>query len=161
MGTTILIFCGVIFILGLVGTLISLPVLLPPLRQLGRHSLAMRVTLIFLMSLISFMITFAALTYLTAAVELTVYGLVRRDYITAEIQQHNRAVVHELWLRQMLPPLRVEACYTGQSAVCDLADEINPFNQWYSYMGMVGLSLIPAGTTAILVWLYTRPRLRF
>lgn len=43
-------------------------------------------------------------------------------------------IVHELWLRLVLPPLSSQSCYTGREEVCRLADTV-----WYGGCGLSGV----------------------
>ncbi len=79
------------------------------------------------------------------------------------IEGHEEAVVRELWYRQMTPPALRPSCYSDETAVCDLSDDVVAANGaaawgWGVYLQMVGAGILAGLTSGGLAWLLTRAR---
>ncbi len=152
-----------------IGVLVALPTLIPPVRRLGRRSATARVTEIFTFGLLSLVLSFGLWTRLTAEVTYA-FGApvvldpeIRGGTRPPEYRENESAIINEIWVRQMIPPPWQRPCYTKQAIVCDLADDVvaaaasdENGGQWnWRFMGLGALSAL---TSTALVGLFTRQR---
>ncbi len=157
----------------ILGGLVSLPVLLPPIRRWCRRSLAARVAAVCILGLVSFAISFALWTRLAAEVSYIYSTIVIVDRFDggppatgpAEPDSNKPLVVHELWRRRLVPPPLRRACYAREETICTLADTItaNVQGLWSgrAYLEEVGTGLTSVLSTSGLVWIWTRTRRQF
>lgn len=160
----------VIVVLILIGALVSLPALLPPLRKLCRRSPAARIATICMLGLAALVVTFGLYTRLEAEVFYIFGARFVIDTFDPEIgaipaelpeyQANKPLVIRELWLHLLSPPPLRQPCYTTEM-VCDLVRGLTPDPSttwsWPAYFLRIGISLVPALTSAVLVWIFTRP----
>ncbi len=156
-----------IVILLLIGALIALPALLPPIRKLGQRSQTVRVTAILVLGLVSFLVSIGLLTRVAAEVTCIFYTLPfhnNNDYVLTEPgpmgqeQRNRRAAVNELWVRNIMPPPLRYTCYTGDPFGCDLADKMVTSPTWGGYLLLIGMGLVSTSGCSALVWRFTRRR---
>ena len=80
----------------------------------------------------------------------------------AEMAENRASLIRELWLRRLVPPLLRRACYAGEETICRLADAVVAYmpEAWtgIAYLEEVGTALVPALSTTVLAWLWTRKR---
>ena len=151
-----------------VGALISLPVLLRPVRRwCCQRSLMVRGLVLCILGLVSFVISFAGLTRLKAQVTylfgtmttVDTFGPAGARVITPP-QVNEPFVVRELWIRLLLPPPLRPPCSTREVWVCTEADSVVSATsaqwRWSAYWTDVGLASISVAANSILAWLYTR-----
>lgn len=147
----------------LIGVLVSLVVLLPPLRKLGWRSTMARVAEVFIIALLSLAISFGLWTRLGAEITY-IFGTIGPPW--QEVEDPNRsAVVNELWVRRMMPPLLQCSCYSREAIVCQRADQLAGWidsdsdvadRSWGSYLLNIGICLFAPITGGLLVWLFTK-----
>jgi hypothetical protein len=166
-------FIIVIIVLAFIGALISLSALLPPMRRLCRRSLAARGVAICTVGAASFVIGFGLLTRLNAEVAYLFGTMVVVDTFgpgpaevswPPEVEANKPYVVRELWARLLIPPGTRRPCYTNEAWVCDAADDVVPATSerwdWQPYLRDVGIGCVPAVTSGLLGWFFTRKRTR-
>ncbi len=148
----------------LIGALVSLGVLLPPLRKLGQRSTMTRMAEVFIIALLSLAISFGLWTRLGAEV-VYIFGTIG-PAPWQEVEDPNRsAIVNELWVRRMmLPPLQ-RSCYSREAIVCQRADQVAGWSNsdsevtnrgWGSYLLDIGICLVAPLTGGFRVWSFTR-----
>jgi hypothetical protein len=156
----------------LLGALISLPALLPPVRRLCRRSTGARIAVICILGFVSLAIGFGLWTRLHAEAAYVFGTFVMVDTFdpgrvpTAtwplETQVNRPFVVRELWTRLLVPPVVRHPCYAREAWVCDLADDVLPAtsDRWSgrSYLQDMAVACVPALTSALLVGFFTRKR---
>lgn len=164
------------FILGLVllfllGGAISLIVLLPPLRRLGRNTPKARMIEITVLGLLSFSIAFLVYSWVGAEI-VYIFGMMTGpsyDQVSPSCEplavDGKVKVVQELWVRSIVPPPMQSSCYTNQVEVCEFADRIagpkHGHRDWSDYLISVGWCLIQAFVSGVSTWFFTRkPRAR-
>ncbi len=154
----------------LIGALLSLLALLPPLRRLGRRSVRAKAGIIDACALLALAVTFGLGTRLFAGAMVAVVTRAEANWrdrvpegsdLERQIQgwdENRRVILNELWLRQMAPPARGSRCYTRQLAVCELMGELGVFgtSTWGTYALFVGLSVMSALVGGVLAWLFLR-----
>ena len=154
----------------LVGALLALLALIPPLRRLGRRNGRARAVVIGACALLAFVISFGLGTRLYAGGMVAVVTRAEASWRGAvpkgsELQgqlqawdENRRTILNELWLRQMAPPTSGFPCYTGQLAVCELMGELGVFGAsiWGTYALFIGLSVVSAVVGGVLAWLFLR-----
>lgn len=161
-------------VLVLVGALVSLLALLSPVRRLCRRSLVTRIAVICILGLVSFVISFGLWARLNAEAAYVFGTMVIVDTFDPEriptatwppeTLVNKPLVIRELWTRLLIPPPVRRSCYAGEAWVCGLADGVLPATSdlwsWKSYLRDVGMACVPALTSSVLVWLFTRKRHR-
>jgi hypothetical protein len=124
-----------------------------------------------MLGLAALLVTFVLYTRLEAEVFYTFGATFHIDTFDPEIgtilaeqpeyQANKPLVIRELWLRLFIPPPLRQPCYTTEM-ICDLASGLihDPSLTWGwpAYFVRVGISLVPALTSAVLAWIFTRPR---
>jgi hypothetical protein len=159
-------------VLVLVGALVSLLALLSPVRRLCRRSLVARIAVICILGLISFVISFGLSMRLNAEAAYVFGTMVMVDTFDPEriptatwppeTLVNKPLVIRELWMRLLIPPPARRSCYAGEAWVCSLADDVLPAtsDRWsgQSYLQDVGMTSVPALTSCVLAWLFTRKR---
>ena len=154
----------------LIGVLLSLLALLPPLRRLGRRSVRAKAVVIDACALLALAVTFGLGTRLFAGAMVAVVTQAEASWrdrvpkgseLERQLQgwdENRRVILNELWLRQMAPPARGSPCYTRQLAVCELMGELGVFgtSTWGTYALFVGLGVVSALVGGVLAWLFLR-----
>jgi len=166
-------FIIVIIVLAFIGALISLSALLPPMRRLCRRSLAARGVAICTVGALSFVIGFGLLTRLNAEVAYLFGTMTIVDTFgpgpaevswPPEVEANKPYVAQELWVRLLIPPGVRQPCYTSRAWVCDAAEDVLPATSerwgWQPYLRDVGIGCVPAVTSGLLGWFFTRKRIR-
>ena len=166
-------FIIVIVALALIGALVSLCVLLPPVRKLCQRNLAARGVAICIVGALSFVIGFGLLTRLNAEVTylfgtmsiVDTFGPGPAQVVwSPQVEANKPYVVRELWARLLIPPGIRRPCYTNAAWVCDAADNVLPAVSerwgWQPYLRDVGIGCVPAVTSGLLAWFYTRKKTR-
>jgi len=147
-----------VLILALIGALVSLVVLLPPLRKLGRRSIIMRMTEVFIIALLSLVISFGLWTRLGAEIAY-IFSTIGPAPWQEGGDPYRSAIVKELWVRSMMPPPLRRFCYSEEAIVCQRADWYAPdvaSGDWGLYLQGIGMCLIASLVSSLLVWLFTR-----
>ena len=162
-----------ILILILIGALVSLVALVPPIQRWCRRSVAARIATVCTLGLVSFVISFGLLTRLGAEVTYLFGTIVHVDTFDANIkptatpeevyyQTSKPVVVNELWIRSLIPPGVRRSCYAGEAWICDLADDVIPAGLdpwgWGPYLRDVGIACISVVASGVLVLRFTRRR---
>ena len=165
--------CMLILILILIGALVSLVALVPPIRRWCRRSVAARITTICTLGLVSFVISFGGYTRLYAEAIYAVGTIVHVDTFDPNIkptvtpietyyQRSRPVVVNEVWIRLLIPPGVRQSCYAEEAWICDLADDVkfSGWDQrgWGAYLLDVGMACVSVVTSGVLVWRFTRRR---
>src|SRR6185503_7100207 len=126
-----------------------------------------RVTLILILGLLACSISFGTITRLGAEVQfafLTLRAYPEHESTPAmqaaieEQQRNKRAIVHELWLREIIPPTIQSSCYTDNSFACDFVSNNNVSSTWRAYWQSIGLGIISVVVCGVLVWRFTRQK---
>jgi hypothetical protein len=161
------------FVLILIGALVSLVALVPPIRRGCRRSVAARIATICILGVVSFLISFSLLTRLGAEVTYLFGTMVHVDTFDADIkptvtpeqayyQKSRPVVVNELWIRSLIPPGMRRSCYAGEVWICDLADKVVPAGLdgwgWGTYLLNVGIACLSVVAGSVLVWRFTSKR---
>jgi hypothetical protein len=162
-----------ILILILIGALVSLVALVPPIRRGCQRSVAARIATICILGVVSFLISFGLLTRLGAEVTYLFDTMVHVDTFDANIkptltpeqayyQRSRPVVVNELWIRSLIPPGVRRSCYAGEAWICDLADKVVPAGSdgrgWRTYLLNVGIACLSVVAGSVLVWRFTSRR---
>lgn len=162
-------FIGLIIFLAIFlvsGVIFALPAFIPALRQRARQSPVFRYMLISSLSIITYIVLFFALTYLGAIVAKVFYTMplcgdfgcgIGSPYPFEDDTQRDALLTRELWLHQMLPLFIApqESCLTGDTIVCDVAQDILR-NTSTDYLIILLIMLIPAVSCAFTVRYLTR-----
>jgi hypothetical protein len=149
-----------ILILALIGALVSLPVLIPPIRKLGQRSTTARVVEIIIIGLVSLVISFGLLTWLNAQVTY-IFSTVGTPPWSQVENPLAPAIVKELWIRRLMPPPLQQPCYTTDMAVCQRADWApgdTAYANWGAYLMSIGICLVSSLTGGTLAWFLTRQK---
>jgi hypothetical protein len=143
----------------LLGLLASLPSLLSPLRARARSNPKLRAAQLAGLCLLAIAFTFVIGSYVNAFYDTLWVGMGGADF--GAYQRAEGQFTTEMWLRRMAPPTPQQRCYTGHAAACELADDyvarLNaPAYTWPVYGITIGLSVLAAVTTGVMVWRFTR-----
>jgi uncharacterized membrane protein len=160
-----LIICSPFLII--LGAIISLIALLPPLRRVIERSSAALIVTAIVLGLVSFSISHTGSTRLGARIQwifadVFIYHdrgvIIQGEWVEyEEIEMIDDAIINEFWVRAMIPPLPKSLCLTGNLLACGVADQFaEPGVSVTPWEG-----LITGFTTFIMVWLISkrRPRL--
>ena len=147
--------------LGLIGALVSLVVLIPPIRKLARRDATARQAVVLVVGLLSLVVAFGLYTRLGAELYY-IFGTIGEPPWQRTEDPDKPAIVREVWMRMLVPPPLLRPCYAGEAVVCEKADWIGPIvgdRGWGAYLGSVGICLISALAGGFLAWLFaTRPK---
>jgi len=128
-----------------------------PIYQLAQRSKSMRTWIVLGNGLLYFIILYGTLLWLVSYVFLAVAA-----YYAHASPASNReavAVVNEIWLRQIVSGGTAQACFSGNPAICRLAD--NAFGLGGAPDESLNIVLIPLllSTLAVLLlsWRFTKP----
>jgi len=163
-----------------VGMLMSLLMLLPPLRAIAQGFPTIRLLVAFTLGLTSFAILYGSQTYLLAHsayhsgnFQYECPSCDRMIYVppefTQEEQEYKQAIMIEYWARYLLPPSFQSDCNTKNATVCRLAEDIslrkgpqeytNPTHYketlWNTFYLNFSLSLAATLSTIVFVALFT------
>ena len=159
-------FCSVLAA-SILGALISLLALLPPIRAAGRRSPVVRKTLIVLCALIALVVGFGLVTRTLAEAAYVVFSsqidsirdqLVEGSREQALVDRWDReraGIVAEFWFRQVMPPQESPRCLSGRFDVCRLInDDLGLIGgpTWGFYALFIAFGLLSALATASFVW---------
>jgi len=153
----------------ILGALVSLLALFPPIRRWCRGNPTARIAALCVLGLASFAISFVLRTRLAAEVSILYSTLIAVDtfdrppaVVPAEPDANRPLVIRELWHRRLVPPSLRRACYAQEETICQLADTItaNVPDMWgrRAYLEEVGTALISVLSTGVLAWFWTRAR---
>jgi hypothetical protein len=167
--SAVLSYAAIVIGLLILGALVSLLALLPPIRRWCWRNPAARIVTLCALALASFGISFMLWTRLAAEVSSIYSTLVAIDTFdrppsTGPTQPDTSRpfVIRELWLRQLVPPSLRRTCYAQEGAICHLADTImaNVPDMWgrRAYLEEIGTALISMISASALAWLWTRAR---
>jgi hypothetical protein len=160
---------GLVFLAAaLVGVLLSLIVLLPPIHRAGSQNIITRRVLIGLFSVLAFVVVFVGGTRLYAGVMVrTISDKVdkARGLVVPESQgakmieawdQIKGDVLTELWLRQLFPDQGFP-CRSGKLAVCEQMGSLGIFGipTWGSYALYILVGLVSAVASGLSVRTFT------
>lgn len=146
-----------------IGIVVSLLVLLPPIHKLSQKNVQTRVGIICVVGILSLLLCMGLLARLGAEISYY-FGFVTSTSIDApEYERNKSAIVTELWIRTLLPPAMEQSCNTPDTRICRIADSMAPrevlwqkrvesFIQWLAINSVSGL------TSAAFAWLFTRHR---
>ena len=172
LNTPWLLILAAFLVAALIGVLLSLLFLIPPLRRLGQRATAVRRLLAASLGLLALLIVFGSAARVFAeAVGVVISGTVDsyrpaivrgspQEQLVQKWDQNRAAVVNELWLRQMMPPRQAWACYTRRFEVCILmADEFGLWGSstWWSWLVMLGLGVVSGLVCGALAARFMRP----
>ena len=161
----------VVFVL--IGVLVSLMTLAPPIRRRCQRNLAARIATTCILGLVSFVVSFGLATRLFAEAAFVFGTMAHVDTFDAEkpapmmiwppeAEANKPQLVRELWTRLLVPPVMRRSCYAREAWICDLADDVTPAAWvewgWGSYMRVVGMGSVSVVTSSVLVWFFTRRR---
>ena len=130
------------------GAVLSLIALIPPIRTLGARSAKARRTAIFFFGLSAFLLPCLVWSYIGAQFTIG-FGL---GGLMDEEPGTQSAVVRELWLRNILPPVR--SCFARDATICRLASlgtaryGAEDAGSWVYYLASIGYWLVSALTSA-------------
>jgi hypothetical protein len=153
----------------ILGALVSLLALLPPIRRWCRRSPAARIVTLCVLGSASFGISLVLWTQLAVEVSILYSTLMAVDtfdrppaFVPAEPDASRPLVIRELWQRRLAPPPLRRACYAQEETICRRADAIvaNAPGMWtgHAYLEEVGTSLVSVLSTGVLAWAWTRAR---
>jgi hypothetical protein len=153
----------------ILGALVSLLALLPPIRRWCRRNRPARAVTLCALCLASFAPSFLLWTRLAAEVSVLYSALVTVDtfdrppvVVATGPDAGQPLVIRELWHRRLVLPSLRRACYARDEAICRQADAIaaNVPGMWSgrAYLEEVGMALVPALSAGVLGWLWTRTR---
>ena len=165
-------FIFVLIVLALIGALVSLLALLPPVRKVALRSLAARIAAILILGLLSLVLAFGLLTRLMAEAVYAFGTVVIVDTFNSQTSTvvwpydiNKPAIVNELWIRLLVPPPFRQACYTNEATMCALVNDILPATSadwsWKGYLVNYAAGFVSVVTSTGLVWLFTRQRHSF
>jgi hypothetical protein len=147
--------------LALIGALVSLAVLIPPIRKLGRRSTVARAAEVVIVGVVSFAVSFGLLTRLGAEVAY-IFSTIGPPAWEEVEDALKPAIVEELWIRGLMPPPLMQPCYTTDAAVCQRADWATLGGEvsggWGAYLMSVGVCLVSFVTGGFLARVFTRQR---
>jgi len=154
---TLLGIIAMLLVLALMGGLVSLIALLPPIRRSGRRSKLARIAVVSAIAVITFAISFGLFTRLGAEVTY-IFGTIGAPPWAEAEDPLRPAIVHELWLRSALPPFSQRACYTTDARVCERADQAEPegLRDWEAYWTGLALCSVSSMAGGALAYLFTR-----
>jgi hypothetical protein len=72
----------------------------------------------------------------------------------ADMEQFKSAVFNEMWLRQIIPGVQSQTCFSGKAIVCQIADVVS--NIGFSWFIFLGAAFLPTLFNLLLGWKYTR-----
>ena len=162
-----------IVMLGLIGALVSLVTLAPPIRRQCQRNRAARIAATCILGLVSFVSIFGLVTRLEAEAACVFGTTVHVDTFDPEkaaptmtwppeAKANKPQVVRELWTRLLVPPAMKQTCYAREGWICDLADDVTPAGWaewgWGSYLQAVGMASVSVVMSSVLVWFLTRRR---
>lgn len=73
------------------------------------------------------------------------------------LDRNRRAIMLQLWVRQMVPSAVRRPCYTRDAAICDLLEWFTPY-ELQGDLGLIAASVAPSLVSGAIAWLLTRPR---
>jgi predicted PurR-regulated permease PerM len=136
----------------LAGIVIAFPIALPPVQRFTQRHLPRRKALVVTCGLLAFVLSYLVWTRIMAK------PLNPTDPYWAGV---DTVATNELWLRQIIPPVTSNPCYTGQPNACTTADNL-PFGYgrptWSNYMMDLVASISGAIGTGLTALLFTRPK---
>jgi hypothetical protein len=147
-------------LLVLIGTLISLTVLIPLVRRLSQQNLIARVAVIAVVVVVSFVISFLFFSWLNAQVAyiFSVVDIPPEEQVEDPLATE---VVRELWVRIMVPPSFQQSCYSTNVEVCQRADWASGnavSSEWGTYLASKGIYLLSSLAGGSFAWIFTRQR---
>jgi hypothetical protein len=160
--------CLILVLSGGAGIILSLAALIRPTRDLALTSFIARVIIVASIGLIAFSTVFPLYTYIEIqagylfSLVLSPAGPEAWQALGSEeewliYQRDGERIVHELFIRAMIPPLLRQPCYGSELGLCQIADQaLGHLLSWKSYMIRV---LVPSWSVVVgsgLVWYYTR-----
>lgn len=156
----------IVLTLAVMGGFVSLIILLPPLRRVGRRSPMTRSVAIFTVGLLSLAAGFALLTWIFAVGQIVLADsqFHMEPLVSTEAYQARKFtdVAGEIWRRRRNPPPLRRPCYTPDIVVCEGADQVllyHPTGDWgpYTDVTVIGYSLISALAGGFLTWFFVKP----
>lgn len=146
------------------GIVLSLPILLPPVRRWGRRSVANSTWLVCITGLVSWVLVFGLWARCWAMINYAVsttpiYKGQDHVYVPPRLEEkkaYRKALVNEFWLRSLVPPPVRRSCYTSDQIVCELAGDSVVPPEWY--LIQIGAGVVSAMMSCALTWQFTRPR---
>jgi hypothetical protein len=138
-------------VLVLVGALVAQLARLSPIANLGRYRIGARVIKVLILGILSFLIVFGLIVQLRAEAEYFLSWCSVDNYGKGRLQVNRRAVLRELWVRRLAPPLLSRAYYTSDNYICIVADAVSATSgldtipwAWEPIMGFVSALLTVA-----------------
>jgi hypothetical protein len=131
--------------LALVGALTSLVALIPPVRRRARGSAAAATALVVAVAVSALVISFVLYAALDARATYA-FSIVGTPLWQAGEDPLLRAVVRELWIRNLVPPPWRQPCYSRDAQVCQRANWVVPdsvaSDDWDAYLKGVAICLV-------------------
>lgn len=143
----------VLMVFWLIGALVSLLVLLPPLRKLGRTSAMTRKVKILLFVFLAFALGFVLTRWWDALDAYATIGYIHYP----DVRWHgdkisSNAIVGELLIRGLIPsPLR-RSCYSSKAAVCNWANKSIEGWEYKKHMSLTMQGFDPSYVSARSKW---------
>ncbi len=72
----------------------------------------------------------------------------------ADMEQFKSAVFNEMWLRQIIPGVQSQTCFSRKVVVCQIADVVSHIG--FSWFVFLGAAFLPTLFNLLLGWKYTR-----
>jgi hypothetical protein len=138
---------------------------LPPIYRLVRRNRFVRIMVILGNGLLCLGITYLMLTWAATVLSYDIgAAYTKPDPATgitqADMKQFKSAVFNEMWLRQIIPGVQSQTCFSGNAIVCQLADMVSNIgfgslknNSWFI---VLGVACLPTVFNLLLGWKYTR-----
>ena len=168
LGQWLLGLCLILVLSGGTGIILSLAALIRPIRDLALRSFTARVIVIAGIGLISFSTVFPLYThfevwagYLFSVVPLPSVPEAREALDSEEewliYERDGERIVHELFIRAMIPPPLRQPCYGSEISLCQVADKaLGHLLSWKRYLFRVLFSSCSVVIGSSLAWYYTR-----
>ncbi len=159
-------------IASLPGILLSLITLIPAVRKRAQSSLAGRVVTLLVVMILSVVVVFFVTTRLQVIVWYAVvttpqmgveihYDYPRQEFVSKYFEKRS-AIVHETWIRVIVPPPLRQQCYTTEKDVCEFVDQFPEIRRvlFQNYLQGVFFPLVMALVGSLpggaLAWYFTR-----
>lgn len=153
------------------GVLISLVTLVPGIRKRTQNNLGVRVVALLSVMSLSMIIVFVANAALNVRADYLfafIPPMTPRQYedyssnkiaeFEAKFEQHHEAIIHETWVRTIIPPRLRQPCYTNEQDVCEFVDQFPKNREGMSldnYLGRVKLALACSLVGGVFAWYFT------
>ncbi|MFC1974916.1 hypothetical protein ACFLXQ_00790 [Chloroflexota bacterium] len=160
-----------LFLLPLPGILLSLITLIPAVRKRTQNNVAVRIVTLLVVMILSVVVIF----FVTKRLEVEVHYVftfiprmgLEEDYdysyeefneFWAKYEKKRSAIVHETWIRVMVPPFLRRSCYTTEKDVCEFVNQFPETRKLLSQNYLPGVAFVLALSLpgGVFAWHFTR-----